>query len=164
MKKFRTIALIVLLLVASVFSAFALAGCGSKETFKFEERDEFGYAVSAASTSISGDIEIPSEYNGKPVFSIDAQGFKDCTKLTSITIPNSVTGIGGSAFVNCYDAVINIPTSVTSIADSAFPRSSSKKFHINYGGTKAQWIEIRGYVLTTQHSEVTCTDGIYTID
>ena len=173
MKKVRTIALIVLLLVASVFSAFALAGCGSKETFKFEERGK-GYWVSAISTNISGDIEIPSEYNGKPVIGIDAQGFKDCTKLTSITIPNSVTDISGDAFGNCYQAVINIPTSVTSIDSTAFDGMNSNgtvnrnhpTVHINYSGTKAQWREITSpdkYPFDTR-CEVTCTDGIYTID
>lgn len=176
MKKVRTIALIVLLLVASVFSAFALAGCGSKETFSYKAAEgslaDRGYWVSAASTSISGDIEIPSEYNDKPVFGIWVQGFKDCTKITSITIPNSVTHISDGAFENCYQAVINIPTSVTRIGSTAFDGMNSNGtvnrnhpiVHINYSGTKTQWLEIKsmdGYPFDTR-CEITCTDGIYT--
>jgi hypothetical protein len=43
------------------------------------------------------------------------------TKLTSITIPNSVTSIGESTFYNCYGLTsIEIPNSVTSIGSSAF--------------------------------------------
>ena len=45
----------------------------------------------------------------------------DCSGLTSVTIPNSVTSIGGRAFYNCRGLTsINIPNSVTSIGDEAF--------------------------------------------
>ena len=44
-----------------------------------------------------------------------------CSGLTSITIPNSVTSIGGGAFSNCSGLTsITIPNSVTSIGKSAF--------------------------------------------
>lgn len=166
MKKVRSVALIILLLVAAVFSALALAGCSSKETFKYkadESTSDRGYWISAASTSISGDIEIPAEYNGKPVFGIGVYGFKNCTKITSITIPDSVTHIGCDAFINCYSAVINIPTSVTNISEpSSQPTSTAKKYHINYSGTKAQWKEIRSSGLAFDTDwEVTCTDGVF---
>ena len=45
----------------------------------------------------------------------------NCTELTSITIPNSVTSIGNSAFSFCIGLTsIEIPNSVTSIEKNAF--------------------------------------------
>ena len=52
--------------------------------------------------------------------------FKNCSSLTSITIPNSVTSIGSSAFYGCSSLTsIDIPNSVTSIGVWAFYGCSS---------------------------------------
>ena len=52
---------------------------------------------------------------------ICTNAFKDCTALTSVTIPNSVTSIGNDSFSRCdgLNSVI-IPNSVTSIGERAF--------------------------------------------
>ena len=39
-------------------------------------------------------VDIPEKIDGKSVTSIGESTFKDCTNLTSITIPNNVTNIG----------------------------------------------------------------------
>ena len=53
--------------------------------------------------------------------SIGNSAFSDCSGLTSISIPNSVTRIGNSAFSNCSGLTsISIPNSVTSIGNYAF--------------------------------------------
>lgn len=53
----------------------------------------------------SGSIIIPSTitYSNKQylVTSIENNAFRNCSKLTNITIPNSVKSIGGKAFYNC---------------------------------------------------------------
>ena len=46
--------------------------------------------------------------------------FEDCTNLTSITIPNSVTGISSNAFSGCSIKSITIPNSATNIYSSTF--------------------------------------------
>ena len=63
---------------------------------------------------------------GDGVTSIGNSAFYNCSKLTSVTIGNGVTSIGSSAFYNCDKLTsITIPDSVTSIGDSAFSGSSS---------------------------------------
>lgn len=52
--------------------------------------------------------------------------FRDCSSITSITIPNSVTSIGKSAFYGCSSLTnITIPDTVTSIDGYAFYGCSS---------------------------------------
>ena len=59
--------------------------------------------------------------------------FSNCTGLTSITIPDSVTSIDNSAFYGCTSLTsITIPDSVTSIGNSAFSGCTGlKEVHIS---------------------------------
>ena len=60
------------------------------------------------------------------VTSIGNSAFKNCTGLTSITIPNSVTSIGRNAFYGCTSLTsITIPNSVTKIGKDPFRNCSS---------------------------------------
>ena len=62
------------------------------------------------------------------VTSIGSSAFSSCSKLTSVTIPSSVTSIGASAFYDCIGlASVVIPNSVTSIGASAFYGCSGLK-------------------------------------
>ena len=60
-----------------------------------------GASIKAASTSISGDVTIPSTHNGVSIDTIPADAFKGCNAITSIIVPESVTTIGAGAFNGC---------------------------------------------------------------
>ena len=76
--------------------------------------------------SVTGEIVIPAEYNGKPVKEIGNNAFDRCKSLTSVTIGNGVTSIGDCAFQECSSlTAIEIPNSVTSIGSSAFSSCSA---------------------------------------
>ncbi len=81
--------------------------------------------VAVAQGTYSGNISIPAkvtiqdwEYN---VSAIGDSAFYNCTSLTNIIIPTSVTLIGDYAFSGCSSLInMNIPNSVTSIGHNAF--------------------------------------------
>ena len=52
-------------------------------------------------TGRGGVVVIPSTINGLPVTSIGYEAFQ-YSSITGVTIPNSVTNIGGPAFSYCY--------------------------------------------------------------
>jgi hypothetical protein len=83
----------------------------------------FGGAAAhvAYSPNASGDIVIASTYNGYPVTWISGKAFSNCTHVTSVTIPNSVTTIGIDAFSHCTGLTnVTIPNGVTTIGNAAF--------------------------------------------
>jgi hypothetical protein len=67
------------------------------------ERYGNGMRVSAASKSISGDLVIPSTSDGRNVTNVAAAGFEDCTGLTSVTFPATMSSnsVAASAFIGC---------------------------------------------------------------
>ena len=80
-----------------------------------DERYEIGsFAFKNCSTLTS--VTIP-----EGVTSIGDEAFSGCSTLTSVTIPEGVTSIGDEAFSGCYSLTsITLPESVTSIGDDAF--------------------------------------------
>ena len=80
--------------------------------------------------SIPAVLNIPSTYKSPfgiiRITKIENEVFKDCDKLQSVTIPDTVTEIGESAFENCTSLEkINIPDSVIEIGNSVFAGCSS---------------------------------------
>jgi hypothetical protein len=92
-------------------------------TFKYLT-EYSGYGVTEYSGTAQN-VTIPEKVNGVPITSIYNFAFHennkpDEQKLTSVTIPNSVTTIGNYAFSSNQLTSVTIPNSVTTIGDSAF--------------------------------------------
>ena len=97
---------------------------------------EWSFMISDGSASVSseyalwpaidktttGAIVIPSSLGGFPVTSIGSKAFYDCSGLTSVAIPSTVTSIGSFAFYGSglRSSSIVIPDSVTNINPYAF--------------------------------------------
>ena len=89
--------------------------------------------------SAKGAITIPSEIDGKSVTSIGYWAFRDCTGLTSITIPNSVTSVYG-AFGGCTGLTsINVASDNNCYSSNNGVLFNKKKTElIGYPGGKSQ--------------------------
>lgn len=89
---------------------------------------DFEYTVwSEYHTEITGyngsalELEIPSELDGHMVTSIGFNAFRDCTNLTSVTIPDSVTTIGSCSFYGCIGLTsVSLPDTLFQIESNAF--------------------------------------------
>ena len=81
----------------------------------YTSNDKLGYAAFSDCSGLTS-LTIPSS-----VTSIGEDAFYGCSGLTSLTIPSSVTSIGENAFDGCSGLTsLTIPSSVTSIGESAF--------------------------------------------
>ncbi len=74
---------------------------------------------------------IPDTINGVKVTAIGDNAFICSSKLKIVTIPNSVTSIGNSAFEGCSFESITIPDSVTFIGISAFASSKLQNIYVS---------------------------------
>ena len=75
----------------------------------------------AIPTTTTGAITIPSSIGGKSVVEIGRDAFGDCTGLTAVTIPSTITNIDDYAFCGCTGLTsISIPSKVKRIGDGAF--------------------------------------------
>ena len=118
-KKSKIIRIIVAVSLVLVIAAIVIA---------VRLSNKFDYVVidngSARITDYWGyetNLVIPDTIDGHRVIEIGYHAFSSCSKLSSVTIPDSVTTIGDSAFSSCRNlSIVTIPGSVTTISDSAF--------------------------------------------
>jgi len=90
----------------------------------FKPKDKTKLFLGRYPKAKAGAYTIPNSVTG-----IVEMAFNDCKSLTSVTIPNSVTNIGGNvggAFLGCTSLTsVTIPNSVTSIRDRTFSDCTS---------------------------------------
>ena len=99
-----SIAILMVLLVTVLASAckkeekFPIPAPGP-EALEYEiSSDGAYYSVVGIGTCKSANVVIPATYRGVPVKAIAKEAFLNCSTITSITIPESVTKIGTNAF------------------------------------------------------------------
>ena len=94
------------------------------------ELDSLNNTASVIQSEYAGDVVIPAQIHVDGsiyiVNSIENDAFNDCSAVTSIVIPNTVTFIGKFAFYGCSSLTsITIPNSITNIGGYAFIGCSS---------------------------------------
>ena len=97
-----------------------VASAETYEDFEYEVLDD-GTVEITGYNGTCGDVDIPSEIDGKSVTSIGSWAFKFCDDLRNITIPDGVTSIGDYAFHSCHSLKsVTMPNGVKSISNGTF--------------------------------------------
>lgn len=83
--------------------ALSLSGCirDGEESSPFEYTITDEGAELTRYTGSAKEVEIPDSFEGRPVTSIGARAFYNCTGLETVSLPDSVAGIGQEAFALC---------------------------------------------------------------
>ena len=93
---------------------------------QFNYRTDNGEVTITGYDCTGGAVIIPAVIDALPVTSIGDSAFRSCTRLTSVTVPDSVTNIGNSVFSGCTSlSEAIIPDSVTNIGSQAFSGCTS---------------------------------------
>ena len=117
----------------------------------------------AAVDEISGAVDIPTSVpdNGVTlsVVEIAEEAFYQCTGLTGVTIPNSVTSIKGSAFASTGLTTITIPGGVTTIGTFVFDQCDKLK-RIEVAAASTTFTSVDGVLFSADRSTlVYCPNG-----
>lgn len=106
--------------------------------------------------------KIPNTVTHIGTYAFENYTFADCA-LTSVTIPDSVTNIGGGAFISCKSlANMTIPDSVTSIGWRAF-RDCTALTNVTLGKNVAN-IGEGAFMNCISLSSITIPDGVTSIE
>ena len=109
-----------------------------------------------------GHLSIPGtvKYNGTTytITVIDASSMQ-LLKITSLTIPNTIKGIGGMAFWYCEELrTVNIPANTTYIGDDAFEGCTSLS-NINVASGNPNFCAVDNVLFTKDKSILKCYPG-----
>lgn len=125
LKRIKTALFAMLLTIAGMTNAFAQEFTVGKLKYSIIDGKSVSVTGHIDGENAKGILVIPGSVNynahSYSVCSIGFQAFIDCTGLTSVTIPNTITSIGYYAFTRCEGLTsVIIPNSVTEIRDEAF--------------------------------------------
>lgn len=175
----------------------AFSGCGSLVSMTLPFVGGNAYATSASSSTLFGYIFGASSFYGSTSITqyyssyssktyciptclktvtitggnINYGSFYNCSNLTSITLPSSLTSIGDKAFYNCSSLTsITIPDSVTSIGQNAFYGSTNlasvtfedtANWYVSSSSSSYQGTALTSECLANEESAATCLKTTY---
>lgn len=177
MKVIVSIATMALLMLA----VLCMSGCSESKgiVFKLSENENY-YIVTGYEVNIKGKITIPKSYKNLPVKEIAEDAFMDCTTITGVTIPDTISTIRRRTFEGCTslsevtlpegvvyidnDAFcmckslkqITIPSSVWGIGDGAF--SGCENLEYAYFNSEDEWNEIYSWGMSYHVDNRTISD------
>lgn len=92
-------------LKSAVLALVALAACWTTAradvAFTYSVNGAGKAVVTKCSTSVKGAVAIPASLDGYEVTGLAASAFNGCKKITSVTVPATVTSIGNLCFRKC---------------------------------------------------------------
>lgn len=153
-KKVLSILLAVVMVISIVpIATFAEEDITSYLTYEINNGK---VTITGCDTSISGDVTIPETIEGYPVTEIGSYAFENCTNLTSVTIPDSVTVIGFCfAFSGCTGlANINLPDSLIEIGYNTFQNTA---YYNNENNWDNGVLYIGKYLIDADENITECT-------
>ena len=101
----------------------AFYGVKIKKMILGKEGSSLTLPTGSSNTQNFGDKNILEKIELKGVTSIPQNSFQEYKKLTNVILPNSLTTLGGNAFLNCSELSIDastLPKSITSIGYGCF--------------------------------------------
>ena len=121
------------LIISIIFAIVFILICVNKSNA--ETSGDYTYNIlNSGSVDITGytgnetEINIPSTLDEREVYSIGDEAFKGNTKITSVTIPDTVNLIKDDTFMNCTNlTTVNLPNTLKYIYDGAFQGCTSLK-------------------------------------
>lgn len=89
--------------------------------------------ITGVASTGTGSLTVPSEIDGMPVTIIGAGAFKDCTALSTVVLPDTITIFKSEAFCGSGLTKIEVPASVTAVSYRCF-KSCTKLTDISFKG------------------------------
>ena len=121
------------------------------------------WAIAVGNNRLLKKLTVPKWYQGRMVTQIIDSGFKDCTSLKEISIPDSVASIGRNAFSGCSAlSSIAIPEGITSIEDHTFSGCSALESIVIPDSVTS--IGRSAFENCTSLTSIVISDGVTTIE
>ena len=150
--------------MSAFFAAYVgLSTKATNEELNEALTDEFGAIYSKDGRKL---LAVPPELDGSYSIKEGTKiicdwAFSDCSSLSGLVIPDSITLIGEGAFMNCYSLKsLIIPDGVTNIGDRAFQGCSSLKSLV----IPASVVNIKADLFYEWYGELECLSPYFICD